>query len=292
MVCPLCGHDTYTVYLNLPHHRIVRCAGCGLVYVNPQPTDHELTLMYNKNYFASDKTRTASSVGYYDYMAEKPLLLSYFRRKITFLRTILLGKKVLEIGSSYGFFLEEAKRAHLDCIGIDISWEAVAYAKNQGLNARATDLFRAKFPSHSFDGVVGFHLIEHVSDPLAFLREIHRVIKPGGVILFSTPREGGYLQHLLGKHWRNYRHQEHLYFFSRETMTLLLKKAGFHHIRSVGDETRWYPIHFLFRGVMHVVGHPWSKGLCVWAEKVFRITPLSYLQFPLPLDIMIVTAKA
>lgn len=291
MACPLCGQYSYTVYLPLPHHRIVRCAGCGLVYVNPQPTEHEITLMYNKNYFALDKTRTASSVGYYDYMAEKPLLLSYFRRKIAFLQTILPGKKVLEIGSSYGYFLEEAKRAGLDVLGIDISREAAERAAKEGLPSRATDLFQAKFPSRSFDGVVGFHLIEHIADPLAFAREIYRIIKPGGVILFSTPREGGYLSYLTGKNWRNYRHQEHLYFFSKETMTLLLEKAGFHDIRCVGDETRWYPIHFLFRGVMHVVSHPRVKELCRLAEKVFRITPLSYLQFPLPLDIMIVTAK-
>ena len=155
-----------------------------------------------------------------------------------------------------------------------------------------TDLFRAKFPSAFFRRRGRISSYRTRFRPVGVPARDSPRDKTRWVILFSTPREGGYLQHLLGKHWRNYRHQEHLYFFSRETMTLLLKKAGFHHIRSVGDETRWYPIHFLFRGVMHVVGHPWSKGLCVWAEKVFRITPLSYLQFPLPLDIMIVTAKA
>lgn len=289
IVCPLCGKKNYTAYL--PNRRIVRCVHDGLTYVNPQPTDREINRMYNEDYFVSDKRRTTSSVGYYDYMTEKPLLLAYFRRKIAFLKTILPGKKVLEIGSSYGFFLEEAKHAHLDIQGIDISRAAVAYAASHGLPALAVDLFQAGFPSNSFDGVVAFHLIEHVSDPLAFMREVRRITKPGGILLLSTPREGGYLQRLMGRHWLNYRHQEHLYFFSRETMTLLLKKAGFHHIRSVGDETRWYPVHFLLRGATYFFDNSWLQTACRWAETIFRPPPLSYLQVPFPLDIMIVTAK-
>ena len=89
------------VYLPQPNRRIVRCLHDGLKFVNPQPTDSEINRMYNENYFASDKKRIVNSAGYYDYLGERPVLLPYFRRKITFLKTILPGKKVLEIGSSY-----------------------------------------------------------------------------------------------------------------------------------------------------------------------------------------------
>jgi SAM-dependent methyltransferase len=159
------------------------------------------------------------------------------------------------------------------------------------LSARAVDLFEAKFPSNSFDGVVGFHLIEHIADPLAFMREVHRITKPGGIILFGTPREGGYLQRLMGRHWLNYRHQEHLYFFSRETMTVLLEKAGFRHIHCFGDETRWYPVHFLLRGATYFFDNPVLQKAFGLAERVFRLSPFSYLQVPFPLDILLVTAQ-
>ncbi len=291
IACPLCGKKNYTVYLRQRHRQIVRCLQCGLVYVNPQPSTREINRMYNEDYFASEKKRSTSSVGYYDYTMEKPLLLAYFRRKITYLKTILSGKKVLEIGSSYGYFLEEAKRAGLDVLGIDISREAASRAAKEGLPSRAVDIFQAKFPPRSFDGVVGFHLIEHISDPLAFVREIYRITKPGGIVLFSTPREGGYLRRLMGRHWLNYRHQEHLYFFSRETMTLLLKKAGYHSIRCFGDETRWYPIHFLLREAKYFFTAVWVQKVFGWAETIFGLPPLSYIQIPYPLNIMIVTAE-
>jgi len=216
-------------------------------------------------------------------MSERPLLLPYFRRKIVFLKRLLPGRKVLEIGSSYGFFLEEAKRARLNILGIDISREAVAHAKRQGLPARAVDLFDAKFPSNSFDGVVAFHLIEHVLDPMAFLREVYRITKPGGILMLATPKEGGYVQRMMGKHWFSYRHKEHLYFFSKRTMTMLLAKAGFSDIRCFGDETRWYPIRFLLRGVTFYVNNPW------WLRFI-RLFNLA-LKIPMPLDTMLVTSR-
>jgi 2-polyprenyl-3-methyl-5-hydroxy-6-metoxy-1,4-benzoquinol methylase len=291
IVCPLCGEKNYTVYLSGPNHRIVRCINDGLKYVNPQPDESEITRIYNENYFASHKKRSKTSDGYFDYMSEKHLLLPYFRRKIALLKTMLHGKKVLEIGSSYGFFLEEAKRASLDILGIDISRSAVAYAKSQGLPIRATDLIHARFPSNSFDGVVAFHLIEHVSNPFAHMREMYRITKPGGIIFLATPQEGGYLQRLTGRHWFNYRHQGHLFFFSCKTITALLKKAGYTRARCLDDETRWYPIHFLLRGAAYYVSNPWMHTACRWAEKVFHLFPFSYLQIPFPLDTMIITAE-
>jgi 2-polyprenyl-3-methyl-5-hydroxy-6-metoxy-1,4-benzoquinol methylase len=161
-VCPLCGRKNYTTYLQISGRRIVHCCNDGLLFVNPQPDAREINRMYNGNYFSSDKKRAETSVGYYDYMAEKPLLLPYFRRKVMLLAAMLSGNKVLEVGSSYGFFLEEAQRVHLDILGIDISRAAVTYANGHGLPSRTVDLFQAKFPPHSFDGVAAFHLIEHV----------------------------------------------------------------------------------------------------------------------------------
>ena len=289
--CPLCGKRNISFRLQKPERRIVQCKNDGLVFVNPQPTERELDRLYNENYFAVGAKRTDNSLGYYDYLAERPLLLPYFRRKVRQLKSLLPGKKILEIGSGYGFFLEEAKHEGLDVLGIDISRPAVDYAKKQGLSARAIDLFDAKFRHGTFDGVVAFHLIEHVLDPVVFMREVYRITKPGGVILLATPREGGYLSRIMGKNWFSFRHREHLYFFSKETLTALLAKTGFTDIRCFGDETRWYPVHFLLRGATYFSESLLWQKMFRWAEAVFKIFPLSILQVPFPLDTMIVTAK-
>lgn len=291
IACPLCGKKNFTVYMRKPDRRIVRCVNDGLVLVNPQPSGGELDRIYNENYFASRKQRTESSTGYYDYLSERPLLLPYFRRKIALLKKLLSGNRVLEIGSSYGFFLEEAMRAHFNISGIDISREAVSYARRRRLPARVADLFAAKFPPDTFDGVVAFHLIEHVPDPAAFMREVYRVTRPGGMVLLATPKEGGYLQTLMGKRWFSYRHREHLFFFSKQTMTMLLEKAGYSHIHCFSDETRWYPVHFLLHGAVYFFDNKWWQKVCRLGEAVFLVPPFSYIQIPFPLDTMIVTAR-
>lgn len=282
IACPLCNKKDFELKILKTGRHIVRCRHDGLMMVNPQPTKLELDRIYNNQYFSSSKKRTESSVGYYDYLAEKPLLTPYFKRKVSLLKTFLLGKRVLEIGSSYGFFLEEANRQGLDILGIDISRKPVAYAKKQGLQTRTTDLFQAKFRSNSFDGVVAFHLIEHISNPLRFMKEVNRIVKPKGVVLLATPTYGGYLERLMGPRWFSYRHREHLYFFSKKTIRTLLTKADFTDIRVLPDETRWYPVKFLLQGVKYYFKNPWWLPL---------VRQFSFLTIPFPLDTMIVVAK-
>lgn len=264
--------------------RILRCKTDGLVMVNPQPSVHELDRFYNTEYFASKKKRISSSLGYFDYLSERPLLLSYFRRKTEFLKQLIHGRKLLEIGSGYGFFLEEAKK-RFDVLGIDISRPAVVYAQKHGLPERTADLFKEKFPENAFDGIAAFHLIEHVPNPLLFMREVYRITKPGGLVFLATPDQGGYLERIMGNSWFSYRHAEHLYFFSRRTMTQLLSKAGFTDVRFWRDETRFYPVNHLVRGLKY-----FSHFLIL-----SRILELLFgwitVQVPMPLDTMIVTAR-
>lgn len=99
--------------------------------------------------------------------------------------------KLLDLGCGNGeFTLKVAERIGTgNVFGIDIVKDNVEQAKAKGIDCYQADLDGAKLPfeDESFDAVCANHIIEHVSDTDGFVKEVHRVLKPGGYAVISTP---------------------------------------------------------------------------------------------------------
>lgn len=289
--CPLCHTTDFDVLFFRKERRFVRCRHDGLIMVNPLPTPAEIKRIYEEDYFDWQDRSAAACIGYWAYIAEKPLLLQYFGRKAAMLRERYgIRGKVLDVGCGHGFFLEAAKAKGLTPVGIDLSPQAVAYAKGAGLTVYRKDL-KGAFPMGSFPALTAFQLIEHVTDPVAFLRDAFTVLKPGGVILLATPKAEGYLHRLMGRHWLSYRHREHLYFFSAATLGAALAAAGFTDITPMADETRTYPVRHLLGGVKYYFKWKIFHRLADWAGKFLGAVGLLDVQVPVPLDTLVMVAR-
>jgi SAM-dependent methyltransferase len=111
--------------------------------------------------------------------------------------------------------------------GIDGSGEAVAAARRRGREILHADVERGlPFPDASFDGVVLKDLLEHVTDAVAVVRDVGRVLKPGGVVFASSPDAQRWV-------WDDYTHRRP---FTRKSMRLLFADQGFEVLR-VGYES-------------------------------------------------------
>ncbi|MEX2152059.1 MAG: class I SAM-dependent methyltransferase [Gemmatimonadaceae bacterium] len=95
--------------------------------------------------------------------------------------------RILDIGCSRGFITRAVQRFAPDTTGIDLNPEAIASSVTGGL--RVMDAQRLDFPTASFDKIYSFHVIEHIPDLGAALREMDRVLKPGGTLLLVYPAE-------------------------------------------------------------------------------------------------------
>ena len=101
-------------------------------------------------------------------------------------------KNVLDIscGTGYGSFLLKNKRAKT-VVGVDISNEAVNFAqekyKTEGLEFKTGNILKTGYMDNFFDVIVCFETIEHVDDHLKVFLELFRILKPGGLLLISTP---------------------------------------------------------------------------------------------------------
>jgi len=140
---------------------------------------------------------------------------------------------VLDVGCGRGRCSAALSRAGYRVVGVDISERAVAEARAAVPEAQfhVQDLGSPlPFPDASFGAAFMTDVIEHVFDPPTVIREISRVLSPGGQLLISTPYHG-LVKNVLIALFRFDRHFDpqgpHIRFFSRSSLTHLLRDAGF-----------------------------------------------------------------
>lgn len=177
-----------------------------------------LRVLYQKDYFSGRE--------YIDYLADKPAQQKTLRGHLNLVQRYLArGARVLEIGCAYGFFLELIREEYPRSVGVDICSDGIARAHAQGLDAREGDLLQMQF-EEPFDGVCLWDTIEHLPNPFPVVRRAAGVVKPGGYLFLSTGDFGAWLPRLQGLKWRQIHPPTHLFYFTRDSLKALAKRAG------------------------------------------------------------------
>jgi len=210
----------------------VKCKKCGLVQRNPQPLKEEIILRYSST-FGEDylKYELNNEAAYLKLqkLALKDTGFPGLEKKV-FSRNKNNDKSetpsILDIGCATGAVLESLRARGWHVTGVEISPSAEYAVKTRGLDVRNLPLEENKFPPDCFDVILASHLIEHLNDPRGFLSEAHRILKDGGYIFVTTPNIAGFQSRLFGSRWRSAIF-DHLYLFSKKTLTKLLEKTGF-----------------------------------------------------------------
>ena len=217
---------------------LVKCTGCTLVYCNPRLTSAETAKRYNAEYFWKEYLPAVRPP---DGVDEGQFLDDRYRPLIELLeRGGAANGRLLEIGTGAGYFLKASARAGWDAHGLELSAEAAAYARDTlGLDVKQVPAEEMPFAPGSFDAAAMFEVIEHLRDPMAVLRAARRAVRPGGVLVLSTPNLNSVSRWILGKQWAVLSPAEHLYYFTERTLEAILVKAGFSRVEFVRELESW-----------------------------------------------------
>jgi SAM-dependent methyltransferase len=225
--CVSCGNNEFKEGLRCEGFAYVRCKHCGLVQMNPQPEQAEVFRRYREGSGAAYLAYELANEGAFLRLQEKALRDAGFEELETALkRPNAPPPRVLDLGCATGALLEKLRDRGWVCAGVEISPSAEYARHERGLDVRQTSLEETRFSDESFDLVLASHLIEHLNDPAAFVREVRRVLAPGGRFLVTTPNIAGFQARLFRGRWRSAIF-DHLYLFSIKTLSALLRQSGF-----------------------------------------------------------------
>jgi SAM-dependent methyltransferase len=228
--CALCGNSDevkFLSFLSCEGFSYVKCNSCGLVQINPQPFAEDVERRYRHSYgneYLSYQLKNETAFFELQKLSFADMGFDRMEKK---LKDRSGGQpKVLDIGCATGVMLAFLQDRGWQTSGVEISPSA-EYARNErGLNIYRHTLNNCRFPPESFDLVLASHLVEHLNDPQALLAEIFRILRPGAYLILITPNIGGFQARLLDSRWRSAIF-DHLYLFSKRTITAMLSTHGF-----------------------------------------------------------------
>ena len=235
--CEFCGReDRIATRYVFDAHRILRCRRCTFMWLDPRPSEDDLHAVYDEHYFRNpgffDGDESAL-YGYSDYEEERADRCRAFDKLVGRIVDLiqgddrLEGASLLDCGCGPGYLLERAHRRGFAVEGIERnSAAAAAVASRYGFPVHVGALL--DYGEGQFDVVTMMDVIEHLHDPFAALRKVAELTKPGGLFVVSTMDSDSLVSRIAGKRLEDFRRvREHLYFFTRHTMTGALERAGF-----------------------------------------------------------------
>jgi len=228
VACGLCGSEERDTRFTDGPFSVVRCRECGLTYVTPRLGDSSLLeQVYDEAYWSSN---SASERGYTDYRADERLYLKTYRRRLSVLRRHFDGAgRVLDVGCAAGYFLEVMRGEGWDVTGLEPSAAILPFAEERlgRENVKGGRLGEVDLEEGSFDLITMWDVIEHIPDPVGAVREVGRLLAPGGKLLIETQNVSSTAARVLGRRWQHYKHAEHIYHFDPSTLERMLGEAGF-----------------------------------------------------------------
>jgi len=228
--CQLCGSSERRTKFSEPPFDILECTDCGLVYVTPRLSSEALAEVYGASYWKSDNPKNR---GYSDYAKDGPLYLKTFQRRMALVNKWVHGKsRVIDIGCAAGFFIQVMAEHGHDVLGIEPSAPIAEHAKQAVGADRILIGDLDSVPKHciapgTFDLVTMWDVIEHIPDPQQTLHHVRQLLAPGGKLLLETQNVSSHWARMLGRRWHHYKHEEHLYHFTPQTIERLLGDCGF-----------------------------------------------------------------
>lgn len=225
----------------------MKCRACGLKFTDRGSIERDLAEYYPDSYAPYSVTEpapakpAASLPGRLKAALRRspagPFIATLSQGEPPFVPDLPPGASVLEIGCASGNFLNGLKARNWRLRGVELNGAAAEKARKRGLDVLTGTVESARFPAGSFNAVFAFQVVEHLTDPVATFREVHRVLAEDGKFVFALPNAGSLEFRLFGAKWYALDLPRHLFHFDPATVRKTLEKAGFSRSRIIFNKS-------------------------------------------------------
>jgi SAM-dependent methyltransferase len=231
-VCEICEGAEFSVIateIREGEGRIVRCDTCGLVMQDLDWDEKRLRDYYERDYQVTNSLVTGGTQTAEEHFRDRLDTIGNLVRQVEPLVTP--KSRVIDIGCGAGELLFRLKPMVSRCVGVELNSRFVDFMRGTlGIEAYAGDVNRLEF-SEKFDLVLCIATLDHLPNPLKTLKTMKGLLAPGGRIYLEVPNIDEALNLFLPetsreRYNRFFWHRAHLFYFSRETIEALFKKAG------------------------------------------------------------------
>jgi SAM-dependent methyltransferase len=235
--CVLCGSGQFALlfrasdrlyHTTAKEFSVVRCGGCGLMQLDPQPSSEELRHYYPPGYWFAPGSQVAGRL-------EEAYRRLVLRDHVHFVESALHRAgpgPLLDVGCGGGLFLGLLRERGFRVVGLDFSADAarVAWRQHQAPAVCGT-LDRTPLRSDAFACITMFHVLEHLPDPRVYLIAAHRLLSPSGRLVLQVPNAASWQSRLLGRAWNGVDVPRHLFDFRDTDLEKLVEGCGFRVVR-------------------------------------------------------------
>jgi 2-polyprenyl-3-methyl-5-hydroxy-6-metoxy-1,4-benzoquinol methylase len=264
--CFLCKKEGHILYKNMDDKifhvpgiwDFYKCKNCGLVWVHPFPsledirkfhTEYEQInskISYNTESSLRNKIKMSLIAANFSYREKLKIKYSkilrlffkvFFNCKTIGGRLIMYlqganGNRLLDIGCGEGDFLTIIHDLGWQVVGVEQDSRAIKIAREKfGVNIINKDFYETELSKNNFDAVTADNVIEHVKDPIDFLKRAGELVKSGGKLIVATPNINSLGHLFFKKRWRHLFPPRHLFLFSADTLSRCFQEAGFTKIK-------------------------------------------------------------
>ncbi|MFZ5516786.1 MAG: class I SAM-dependent methyltransferase [Candidatus Zhuqueibacterota bacterium] len=246
--CLICGYSSGNVVTekvrDSSEFKVMRCSNCSHIQLYPTPSQELDRKFYDentqlKNWGGTKNIELFKQNSYHDTI-----------RRVHYAEQIFGEKeknkyKMLEIGAGYGFFVQELLLRDYNIIGQEISTEKILTAQKH-YKVILKDLDYNEFQNH-FDGIFMFQVLEHIIDPIKFLKMIRNSLKNNGKLIIEVPNASD-INLLNIKSYNDwYWQRAHIHYFNKKSLRHVLYEVGFKDINfipvqrySIVNMMNWY----------------------------------------------------
>lgn len=249
--CPLCGgrrdetamalkDTTGAVPGDFTYHR---CAECGAHWLADPPAPEDLGAAYSGSYYSFHLSERSGWMARLDRVAARLVAARFGTGPLRRLGQLIPGYPVLhragavvDLGCGDGTRVARLREGRWSAVGIDPG----PIQPHAGLWLVRASGERLPLPDAIADAVVASHSIEHTYAPRQMLREMNRVLKPGGEAVVLTPNTASISRHVFGRSWRAWDAPRHLVLLATPQLVQLLAEEGFQICRVRGSSSGNY----------------------------------------------------